>query len=232
MMNKNGFTLVELMIALGIAMGIGLTLYFSINMAQRSSTSVSRKVITQQDARTVLDIMAMEIRMTSLNMTMSRTIWNAIPTTGCGSMGNIVPWPANKGLQVAGPNTILIAMDLGGRIEPGGANVPSGIIGDAPSEYIEYALGTNTITRNVSCGGDNDILGGEDLSTTVRNGGLGIPLFQYYNSAGNITANIPQIRRVRITIVADTRSPDALTGQAKRMTYTTDVLVKNHVFSP
>lgn len=227
-MNKNGFTLVELMIALGIAMVIGLTLYFSISMAQRSSASVSRKVITQQDARTVLDVMAMEIRMTSLNPSMSRTIWNTIPTAGCSSMGNIVPVKDNKGLQVAGPNTILIAMDLN---DP---PVTPASIGEIENEYIEYALDpvARTITRNVSCGGDATILGGEDLSTTVMNDTLGIPLFQYFNSAGNITANIPDIRRVRITIVADTRTRDSLTGQAKRMTYTTDVLVKNHVLCP
>ena len=226
--NKNGFTLIELMIAMGIGLVILAALYTSVNMAQRSSSGVGRKVVTQQDARTVLDIMAMEIRMTSLNTSASRTIWSTIPAC---AMGSLVPVKENKGLQIAGPNAILIAMDLGGKIESG-ANVPSGIIGDAPNEYIEYEFKNKTITRNVSCGGDNVLLGGEDLSTIVRNGVLGIPLFQYFDRLGNPTASIPDIRRVRITIVADTMNPDALTSQAKRMTYTTDVLVKNHVLCP
>jgi prepilin-type N-terminal cleavage/methylation domain-containing protein len=243
-LNKSGFTLIEIIIATAIGLVIIAAVYASVNIAQRSSVSVGRKVITQQDARAVLDIMAMEIRMASLNPSMSRTIWGTIPSnttnrpvspfTPCTNMELGAPVITNKGIQIAEPDRIFIAMDLNDPpLSPANSS-----IGDIPNEYIEYALNDdkNTITRNVSCSGDNDILGGDDLSTNVRNGNdTGIPLFQYFdrnNTPLTAPVSIPDIRRVRITIVADTKDPDSLTGGVKRMIYTTDVLVKNHVLCP
>ncbi|MDI6743226.1 MAG: prepilin-type N-terminal cleavage/methylation domain-containing protein [Smithella sp.] len=230
MKKQKGFTLVELIIAMAVGALIMTALYASMNMAQRSSGSVGRKVVTQQDARAVLDIMAMEIRMASYNPSMSTGIWETIPTAICNSMGNVVPLKVNKGVQVAESDRILIAMDLN--------NPPldrdKSEIGDEENEYIEYALDKNqkTITRNVRCSGDSDILGGDDLATVVRNEDANIPLFRYFDKDGNETGSIPDIRSVRITIVADTKYRDNLTQQTRRMTYTTDVLVKNHVLCP
>jgi prepilin-type N-terminal cleavage/methylation domain-containing protein len=242
-LKNDGFTLIELIIAMGIGLVIMAAVYASVNIAQRSSAGVGRKVITQQDARAVLDMMAMEIRMASFNPSMSRTIWETIPSnttnrpvspfTPCTNLGLTAPVINNKGIQLAEPNRILIAMDLN---DPP-LSPASSLIGDIPNEYIEYALNDNknTITRNVSCS-SNDILGGDDLSTTVRNGNdTGTPLFQYFdrdNTQLTTPVSIPDIRRVRITIVADTKDPDSLSGGVKRMTYTTDVLVKNHVLCP
>jgi prepilin-type N-terminal cleavage/methylation domain-containing protein len=240
-MKKNGFTLVELIIAVALGLLILTAVYAGINMAQRSSASVGRKVVTQQDARAVLDLMAMEIRMASYNPTgaESNTIWSTIPTAACNSMGNISPVVANKGIQT-GPNaanTIIIAMDLNG----------DGIIGPPWSnEYIEYSYnGADTINRNVSCGGDTPILGGAGSATMVRNAAAGVNLFTYFDRSNNdITATVvnpannpspangvPAIRRIRITIVADTESKDSLTSNPRRMTYITDVLVRNHAFN-
>jgi len=226
-----GFTLIELVVAMSIGLVIIAAVYASVNVAQRSSASVGRKVTTQQDVRAVLNIMAMEIRMASLNPSASRTIWTTIPV--CSSMGNVTAVKENKGIQVAGPNIILIAMDLND--PPLNPSISS--IGDLTNEYIEYELhdDRNTISRNVSCGGDNDILGKDD-STNVRNGSeTGTPLFQYFDKNDTqltVPVSIPDIRRVRITIVVDTKDPDSLTGGVKRTTYTTDVLVKNHVLCP
>jgi D-arabinose 5-phosphate isomerase GutQ len=56
-------------------------------------------------------------------------------------------------------------------------------------------------------------------------------VFQYFDNTDAVTTSIPAIRRIRITIVAETENKDSLTNQVKTMTYTTDVLVKNHVLS-
>ena len=225
-MKKNGFTLIELIIAVFVGGVILTAVYASINMAQRSSASVGRKVVTQQDARAVLDLMAMEIRMASYNPTNSNTIWSSIPA--CASM-NITLTTANKGIQTASgavdANTIVIAMDLNA----------DGIIGPPwANEYIEYSYNATdkTITRNSNCGGDQPILGGAGSATMVRNDAAGVSLFQYFDSSGVATTSIPAIRRIRITIVADTESNDNLSSKTRRMTYTTDVLVPNHVLSP
>jgi prepilin-type N-terminal cleavage/methylation domain-containing protein len=243
-MKKNGFTLIELIIAIVVAAIIMLGIYTSVNMAQRSSASVGRKVVTQQDARAVLDLMAMEIRMASYNPTGTEPniIWSTIPTAACNSMGNISPVAANRGIQT-GPNaanTIIIAMDLNN------PSVTPAQIGDWPNEYIEYSYnGADTINRNVSCGGDTPILGGATSATLVHNHDGVVPdvnLFTYFDrSDKDITATVvnnnpstvngvPAIRRIRITIVADTESNDNLTRKPRRMTYITDVLVKNHAF--
>jgi prepilin-type N-terminal cleavage/methylation domain-containing protein len=240
-MKKNGFTLIELIIAIVVAAIIMLGIYTSVNMAQRSSASVGRKVVTQQDARAVLDLMAMEIRMASYNPTGTEPniIWSTIPTAACNSMGNISPVAANRGIQT-GPNaanTIIIAMDLNN------PSVTPAQIGDWPNEYIEYSYnGADTINRNVSCGGDTPVLGGVSSATLVHNAAEGVNLFTYFDrSDKDITATVvnnnpstvngvPAIRRIRITIVADTESKDNLTYKTKTMTYITDVLVKNHAF--
>ena len=149
--------------------------------------------------------------------------------------------PIKKGIQTAAANTIFIAMDLNN------PPVSPAVIGDVANEYIEYSYnGADTITRNVSCGGDQVILGGTGSATMVRNAATTpvTPLFQYFDSSNNnITTTVvnnnsstingvPAIRRIRITIVADTESKDSLTtSNPRRMTYTTDVLVKNHAFN-
>ena len=68
-MKKNGFTLVELMIYVAVSAVIMAAAYAAVVMAQRSSSSVGRKIITQQDVRLVLDMMAMDIRNASYNPT-------------------------------------------------------------------------------------------------------------------------------------------------------------------
>lgn len=251
-MNRKGFTLVEIMIAITLGLVIMAAIYVITTMGQRSSTSIGQKVVTQQDTRAVLGLMAMEIRMASYNPTVSPTLWNTIPTATCASMGNVVPVMFRKGIQVAGTNRMLIAMDL---TDP--PAIPPAI-GNSPSEYIEYAYNSanNEITRNVSCGGDNTILGGTDagIGTKVVNAAAAVNLFTYWgpdidhpDATGNcadidITAKvsnaatadkwIPQIRRIVITIVAENELPDAQTQKTRRMIYSTGILVRNHVLSP
>lgn len=228
-MDKKGFTLVELMISIAVGMLIMLAVYGAMEMAQRSSVSVVNKVTTQQDVRSVLDLMAMEIRMASYNPRNTATTWGTIPA--CASMGLVTPVTALKGIQLANRNSIIAAMDLNS----------SAVIGDASNEYLMYSYdGTSTIRRNVSCGGNDAILGGTGTSTNVRNAAAGLFLFRYFDRLDNdITAaveasqaQIANIRRILITIVADTEQTDQGMQQPRRMIYSTTVIVRNHVLSP
>jgi len=234
---EKGFTLFEIIIALAISMVVMAAIYASVNMAQKSSSSVTKKVITQQDARAVLDIMAMEIRMASFNPNppASTSTWDTIPThaTNANCPDLVQPCPAQtsppscktyKGIQVANTDQIHISMDLDS----------SGVIGDAPNEHIlyRYISVNNAIYRNVSCGGNQPILGGSDDSETKVINDATTPLFQYFDRDGNPAVSIPDIRRIRITIIAQTKSADMLSGRVRVIPYTTDVLVKNHVLSP
>jgi prepilin-type N-terminal cleavage/methylation domain-containing protein len=235
-MKKNGFSLVELLVAMAVGLVIMAAVYGAMNTAQMSSASIGRKVLTQQDARTVLYLMAMEIRMASFNPRFNSAIWSTIPAADstCDQMGLATSIVARKGIQIADSNNILVAMNLNADaiIGPPGTN-----------EYISYAYdaGTSTITRNVSCSGDQIILGGAGSSTMVRNSDAPVtPLFQYFDESGtDISAavvatpdtSIRLIRRIRINIIADVET-QGRSFNVTRRTYTTDVLVKNHAVSP
>lgn len=220
-MKRNGFTLIEVLIAVVVGLVIMGAVYSAMVIVQRTSANLGRKVVTQQDTRAVLDFMAMEIRMASYNPTRSTNLWGTIPNCAIGA-----PVAANKGIQIANSNNLLVAMDLNndGQIGPPGAN-----------EYIAYSYdGVNTINRNVSCGGNSAILGGAAPGSNVSNAAAGFNLFRYFDGNDNelvAPVNIPAIRRILITIVADTAQNDLNTGQPRRMIYSTNVIVRNHAAS-
>src|SRR4030042_481618 len=138
-MKKNGFTLVELMIYMAISAVIMLAVYSVVMMAMRTSSSLGRKIITQQDARLVLDMMAMVIRNAS---------YNSLHMPGMWRDQNNLPLPFNDvtkidgnglcGIQVANQSNILVEMDLNGNPFP--LPPEDGIIGPpGENEAIFYS---------------------------------------------------------------------------------------------
>jgi prepilin-type N-terminal cleavage/methylation domain-containing protein len=244
-MKKNGFTLVELMIAIAIGMVVMLAIYSASNLAQRSSSSVGRKVVTQQDARAVLDLMAMEIRMASFNPRRLTGIWRDPASANCGALSANQNY---KGIQTATANAITVEMDI--NPPPLAPSVVSGdgIIANGPNnhdnEVIRYSYdGASSLCRSTNCGGCQTILGGVSptgvpLGTNVVNNAAGIPLFRYYDRLDNIIlaaglpAQIPNIRRINITLVVDNDVTDPGAAAPRRMIYSTNVIVRNHVLSP
>jgi prepilin-type N-terminal cleavage/methylation domain-containing protein len=239
---KNGFTLVELLIAMVVGLTILLAISSMMDIGLKSSSGVGRRVLTQQDARAVLDLMAMEIGMASFNPNMNNSTWSGNMSGTCNSISMT---QANKGIQVATADQIGVAMDLVstctdlscGTCCPG-KEVYSGVIGDVPNEYIRYnyTAANGTITRIV-CGGvvpvsTDVILGGTGSSTIVRNQEEGVSLFQYLDITGNPTTTIANIRRIRINIIADVATQQGNAFKTTRRTYSTDVLVRNHAMSP
>lgn len=236
-MKKNGFTLVEVLTAMVVGLAIMAAIFGAMTIAQRTSTNLSQKIVTQQDTRAVLDFMAMEIRMASFNPKNSSTIWNPSSNLlGCAPAALL-----NKGILIATATTIAVAMDLG----PIGPPRVYEIIGDASNEYIVYSYnGADSITRTTNCGPALAILGGTALGSNVRNAIAGVSLFRYFdkgtpaNPAGveipvaSLPARIPDIRRILITIVADTAEVDLNTRIPRRMIYSTNVIVRNHALSP
>lgn len=241
MMNQSekGFTLVELLVAVVVGLIIMAVVYGMMNLVQGSSAGVGRRVLTQQDARAVLDFMALEIGMASYNPTQSTTVFGTVPSTAttCDKIGLASALASRKGIQLAKANSIVVAMDLNG----------DGVTGSGDNEFIYYVYdsGERKISRNISCGNTEAILGGDGLPTKVVNADAATPVFQYFDATGtDISATvinspdaaaggggIPDIRRIRITIVADVATQDQKFKTTTR-TYTTDVLVRNHVLSP
>jgi prepilin-type N-terminal cleavage/methylation domain-containing protein len=248
---EKGFTLIEILMALFIGLILTAAVYISMNSAQRSSTGVERKVAAQQDVRAALEVMAMEISMASFNPNfMPAGIWknppNA-PTDPCTAASVNQAW---KGIQEVTPTSLTVEMDI----------IRNGIIGPPDnSEIIRYAYdGTNTqsIIRNVNCGGDASFLGmdpslpaGTNAARVINNtlglnNGNGVPaIFRYYDGkspatelnidtrTGTNTNLIADIRRIDIVLGVETEEVDPNTNQKKRMIYSTSVLVRNHVLN-
>jgi prepilin-type N-terminal cleavage/methylation domain-containing protein len=234
MKKDNGFTLVELIVALFIGSLVLVAIYSFVNMAQHSSSGIERRVSAQQDARGALELMSMEIRMASYNPLSLQGPWSA----NCSGtlLGQIC-----RGFQEATANAITVEMDINGNGVVDGTNAN-------PNEIIRYVYDpTNKyITRSTNCtGGNQPFLGATNANAStktvsVENNAAGIPVFRYYNGSGaDISATvatgstdpilgIPAIRRVDITLVVDTSSNDIGSNTPRRIIYSTSVIPRNH----
>jgi prepilin-type N-terminal cleavage/methylation domain-containing protein len=228
--NNNGFTLVEILVALFIGTLMLMAIYAVVDSAQKSSTGIERKVIAQQDARSALELMAMEIRMASYNPNLTSNIW--VSTANCFSAAANQNY---RGIQEATANSMTIEMDID----------DSAAIRDHTNEVINYNYDTANqyITRKTNCtGGDQPFLGDTNANEAqktvlVVNNSVGIPVFRYYNGSGSeitvsgtdLGGRIPDIRRVEITLVLDTAYSDPTTGGRKRIIYSTSVIPRNHI---
>jgi prepilin-type N-terminal cleavage/methylation domain-containing protein len=238
-----GFTLVEVILALFIGGVLMSAIYVVMISGQRSSMGVERKVAAQQDVRAALDIMAMEISMASYNPFLASGIWLQGDCTISSNQ-------TYKGIQEAMPTSITVEMDIGSD----GTGFGNGsIAGSDQNEVIRYAYdaANQYITRSTNCGTAQPFLGADPgvapagtRTVTVKNSSMGIKngagnaaVFRYYDSNGTelypdtTPANIPNIRRVDITLAVETEERDPSTNQFRQMIYSTSVLVRNHAIN-
>jgi hypothetical protein len=218
--------------------------YIAMTSGQQTSAGVERKVAAQQDVRAAMQIMGLELSMASYNPHYMPNLWHDLPAVGntvqCQGSGN----QAYKGIREATPTAITVEMDIG----------ESGLSGDDKGEIVryEYLAGATAqfITRETAnCGNtrgpgaSQPFLGssgnpGQPRTVRVVNDGLGVPVFRYFDAKSpatelfpGVTPNdIPKIRRIDIVLAVETAEVDPSTKRAKQMTYSTSVLVRNHVF--
>ncbi len=183
MRDAKGFTLIELIVAIGIAMGLLAAIYMAINATQRHSTSIERRVTAQQDVKPALELMALEIGMASYNRMSITNLW-VNPTGTCSD--TTTAKQIYRGIQEATANSIVVEMDISGSAGGDG----NGMLGD-PNEVIRYNYDTANqyITRETNCGGNQPFLGdtvasGQLRTVRVINNTLGIPVFRYFDGAG------------------------------------------------
>ena len=228
MKKENGFTLVETIVALFISSFMLIAIYSAMDLAQKSATKIEKRVVGQQDARGALELMSLEIQMTSFNPKSSSSLW-ANPASCSGTAAN----QTYRGIQVAGANTLTIEMDINGNGTVSAAD---------PNEIIKYDYDSvnQYITRATNCSVSQPFLGGlasnvDTKTVLVVNNSVGIPVFRYFDGSGTelaapVTASIPNIRMVEITLVVDTYYADA-NGGRKRFVYSNSVVVRNHNLS-
>lgn len=233
--NKKGFTLIELLVTMIIGTIMIAAIYSMINLTQKSSAGIERRIAAQQDEKTALDLMAMEIRMASFNPLYipDSQLWL---NTDCSALSSHFDY---RGIQEATKNSITIQMDIN----------ENGIVADSTNEIIKYEYIPDQlyIIRATRCGNRMAFLGASASSGATRNVRVinnninpAVPVFRYYNGAGaeiteamasdysSPTTGIPAIRRIMITLVVETEKPDLTTGKRKVMAYSTSVIVRNH----
>jgi prepilin-type N-terminal cleavage/methylation domain-containing protein len=242
-MKEQGFTLVEALLALAIAAILMAAVLSTVIVGYKASSSMERRIAVQQDVRAVLDMMAAEIQMASFNRVSGfNNSWADATSCALCTGSNCT---LRKGIPLADSNTLTVAMNTTentciGKLCAGGTD---------PNEVIKYqyittgntAADTNYIARNVNCAGNQAFIG--DLTTTsaqqrnvaVINGELQLPVFQYYDGAGNELTAVPlsaadtaNIQRIKITIAVRSLVPD-LEGHYRVMTETTSVIPRNHM---
>jgi len=230
MKDNQGYTLVEMVISIAVGIVIIAVIYAVVNMGQRSTVNVERKVAAHQDARSALELMSLEIQMASFNPTYAPNIWVA--------PGNCTPGSGNqayKGIQAATDSSITVESDIN----------QNGVIGGTgnPNEVITYAYNSASqyITRLTGCsGGSNQsFLGDAPTSGNPRTvrviNTAAVPVFTYYDAQGTqiaaagLPAGIPNISRIDVTLWVETENVDPNSGQRRRTIYSTSVIPRNHV---
>jgi prepilin-type N-terminal cleavage/methylation domain-containing protein len=244
MKEMRGFTLVELMIAMGVTVVLMAAVYMAVNATQRHSSAIERKVTAQQDVKPALNLMAMEIGMASYNPNATRGNW--LLASDCSTVS---PNQTYLGIQEATANVLTVEMDINADCtvdnDPICMRNYSG--NPNPNEVIRYNHDTANqyITRATNCGGGQPFLGDKAASgnprtvrvinNTAGTGNTAIPVFRYYDGTGTeifpTTADqtpIPNIRRIDITLAVETEDVDPNSGQRRRLIYSTSVIPRNH----
>lgn len=232
-MNNKGFTIIEILTAMAVGTVVMAAVYAVIDLSQRTSAGIERRVAAQQDQKSALELMSMEIAMASYDPTRVEP-WVNSTCNGAGSVnGAIMP---NKGIQVATANAITIQMDINDDGEIINTNnLPPSVAVDT-NEIIRYNYVSNLyITRSVNCGTAQAFLGASsanERAVRVINAELNVPLFRYFDGNGielaSPVATIGRIRRILITLAVETENIDPSTGQRRRLVYSTSAIVRNH----
>ena len=188
MKNQNGFTLIEILIALAIAGVVMAGVYSAYYSQQKSYVTQEQVVAMQQNLRAAMYYMEREIRM-----------------AGCDPTEN-----AGAEIKTADTDTIRFTLDITGGESDGKDNDNDGSVDeedekrfsdgfcDDTNEDITYSLADN------DGDGDNDL----EMNNNLIAENIDALDFVYLDANGATTATLANIRSVQITLVARTGRVD------------------------
>jgi type IV pilus assembly protein PilW len=177
-LNKGGFTLVELLVAMAITGIVMASVYYTYYSQQKSYVAQEQLVAMQQNLRAAIFHMGREIRM-----------------AGCDPTQIAKPTP---GIQTAGPSTITFTLDLNGDGDTTDTNENVTYSwGDGDAD------GDNDLLRDGTLLAENI-----DALDFVYLDGASPPNVLDDDGSGNVTTSISQIRSVQVTLVARTGRTD------------------------
>ena len=190
-MNKDGFTLTELLIAMAVAGIVMAGVYSAYSSQQRSYIAQEQVVAVQQNLRVAMYFMEREIRM-----------------AGCDPKGS-----AGAGIRTASPNSIRITMDITGGENDGLDNDGDSNIDEA--DEANFGDGdTNDVNEDITyslyTSGGIQKLGRKKPSTNNQPVAENIDALNlvYLDKDENTTITLAEIRSVQITLVARTARGD------------------------
>lgn len=246
-----GFTLIEVLFAIVMGMLLLGAAYVAMTSGQQSSAGVERKVAAQQDVRAAIQIMGLDLSMASYNPHYAPNMWIDLPALGSRVECTIPGNQTFKGIREATPTAITVEMDIGESNLAGddrGEIIRYNYNFDGENRFITRETANCDNMRAASAAfpflGDNPD-SARPRTVRVINGDLGIvngrgqpAIFRYFNAIGpgeelfpgENVGDIPNIRRIDITLAVETDQVDPTTKASKRMTYSTSVLVRNHAF--
>ena len=205
MEKRNGFTLIETIMAM-FMLSITMTAFYSVyRMQTRSLKGQENRLEAQQTARAALDFMVRELR----NARYNPTDEDNGASCGIGAAGR-------PGILVADDDILHFSYDTG-----------NGDCADV-GENVRYAfvVGTGNITRtDASAGGSGEVL--TDGNAT----GL---ILAYFAQDGTPLTSVPlnaadrdSIQRVSISVTINSKNPTDEFGGALTATMTTNVDLRN-----
>jgi type IV pilus assembly protein PilW len=173
-LNKSGFTLVEVLVAMAIATIVSTLMYKVYQGQLKSHTTQQELVEMQQNLRAVLNLMERDIRM-----------------AGYGPKGGV----ADPAITSALIDDISFAMDVTG----GTTLDPSDGQTNDPGEQIQYRIDdAGNLVRITSDG-----LGGWNNDILLESADINSLTFTYKDEGGNPPATLADIRSVEITLDAN-----------------------------
>ncbi len=177
-LNKQGFTLVELLVAMGISGVVMAGIYTVYSSQQKSYVAQEQMAAMQQNLRAAMYVMEREIRMAGYDPTREVV--------------------GGAGIQTAGPNTINFTLDITDNPGTGDADGDT----DDANENITYSLytadGIQKLGRKSTSTANNQPVA-ENIDALD---------FVYLDANGNPTGTLSAIRSIQMTLVARTGRGD------------------------
>jgi len=194
--NDKGFTLVELVIAMAVGLIVLSAVYALFTVQSKHLATQEQLAELHQNAREAMDIVVREISMAGYNQTSSSCSSPVTAVSRCSGVTTATNAPC-AGIANAGVDTISFVADLNANCDTtaGVGNPSENIVYD---RYHSETSSTDVFSLGrTSNGSKQPVIEYLDLLS-----------FSYHDANGNVTANLADIRRVKITIVIRAANQD------------------------
>jgi len=188
----SGFTLIELLVAMVIGLVVLGAVYTVFTLHDREAQRQEQVLEMQQSARSAMEMMTREIRMAGFNQTSAACSSPATAVRRCTGSTTAANPPC-VGITYAGAGAIGFAADLNSNCDttPGTANPDENITFDT------YVLNGVKVIGRTSNGARQPAVDHVDSLS-----------FTYYDGSGSETANVANIRKIKIRLTVRTGKID------------------------